>query len=305
MRPFLQTTIALVYDFDGTLSPRPMQEYTVLPAMGVDPSRFWADVNQQSATLGEDPVLCYMRVLAERAGTDGSLLSPNVLRSLAARIEFFPGVDGWFERMNSYVLKRTEGRVQLRHYVISAGLHEVIDGTPIRRHLHNVFASRYHYDGEGRATFPAVLVTDTTKTQYLFRINKGREGVHESINEHMDARDRAIPFGNMIYIGDGLTDVPSMAVTRQNGGNAIAVFPPDAEISSKPVTVCTELQAAGRASFISAADYREGSDLSRIVQVLFDAVIERIGYERESSCAGTQTGKSIKVGDGRDFRLQE
>jgi hypothetical protein len=128
------------------------------------------------------------------------------------------------------------------------------------------------------ATFPKLLVTDTMKTQFLFRINKGRENIGESINEHMPESERPIPFQNMIYVGDGMTDVPSMALTKKAGGHTVAVYHPN----GKGRGVCVELLHAGRADFIAAADYRAGSRLTARVQLLLDAIIAGISYRREA-----------------------
>jgi hypothetical protein len=117
------------------------------------------------------------------------------------------------------------------------------------------------------------------KTQFLFRINKGREGVTESINEHMPESQRPIPFQNMIYVGDGMTDVPSMALTKKSGGHTVAVYDRRKK-TSRPT--CVKLLRAGRADFIAEADYRAGSKLSRRVELLLDAIIAGIAYRREA-----------------------
>ena len=277
-RPPRRDRIALVYDFDGTLSPQPMQEYTVLPELGITPGDFWAGVDRDLAAREGENMLVYMRHLVEEARTRGVRLGRRELGALGARVRYFAGVGGWFERVDAYVRERGGGRVRVSHFVVSAGLREILEGVSIRRHFRRVFASEYHFDRRGVATFPRVVITDTTKTQYLFRINKGRLDLRENINTHMPERERPIPFENMIYIGDGLTDVPSMTVTRKNGGNALAVWNP-----RKPDTRagCEALLAAGRVNFIAPADYRAGRTLERRVRLLLDAVIANIRYQRE------------------------
>src|SRR5262249_19119321 len=121
---------------------------------------------------------------------------------------------------------RSAGHVKLQHYLISAGQKEILDGVSIRRHFRRIYASEYHFNHHGVATFPKFLVTDTLKTQFLFRINKGIEDVNRSINEHMPEDQRPIPFHNIIYVGDGMSDVPSMALTTKSGGHAVAVYDP-------------------------------------------------------------------------------
>jgi hypothetical protein len=139
----------------------------------------------------------------------------------------------------------------------------------------HIFASEYHFNHHGVASFPKLLITDTTKTQYLFRINKGKMKLTETINEHMPEYRRPIPFTNIIYIGDGLTDVPSMTVTRHNGGNTIAVYK---KKSVRGLKVCKSLLEAKRVNFIAAADYSAGSLLEKRVRLLLRSVIANIKW---------------------------
>jgi 2-hydroxy-3-keto-5-methylthiopentenyl-1-phosphate phosphatase len=275
---FFQDTIALVYDFDGTLSPQPMQEYTVLPKIGVEPARFWKMVNREARATQSDQMLVYMRHILEaleRAKVD---VKREDFAAMASQIAYFPGVTSWFGRMNGYVARRGKRRVRLLHYLISAGQKEILDGVSIRRYFRRIYASEYHFNHHGVATFPKFLVTDTLKTQFLFRINKGIEDVTQSINEHMPEGKRPIPFPNIIYVGDGMTDVPSMALTKKNGGHAVAVYNPRGDGRA----TCTKLLNAGRVDFVARADFRNGSKLSRRVELLLDAIIADIAYRREA-----------------------
>jgi len=281
-KTFTQNTIGLVYDFDGTLSPESMQDYTVLPKLGIKPADFWVEVNRQSKALGEESMLTYMRLICEMANQQNVHIGRNEFKQLGKNVKYFPGVESWFDRINRFVADASNRRIKIRHYIISAGLKEILDGIGIRKHFHNIFASEYHYDHLKAATFPKLLITDTSKTQFLFRINKGKEDITESINSHMRPEDRPIPFANMIYIGDGETDVPSMTVTRQNGGNAIAVFKPGQSQKGKRTQgICRTLLEAGRVNFIVPADYSPNSVLERRVLLLLRSVMARIEYERE------------------------
>jgi hypothetical protein len=288
-KSFFQNTIALVYDFDGTLSPQPMQEYTVLPKIGIEPAQFWAMVNREARETESDPMLVYMRHIIEALERVKVDVKRDDFARMARLIKYFPGVGTWFTRMNAYVKRRSRGQVKLQHYLISAGQREILDGVSIRRHFKRIYASEYHFNHHGVATFPKLLVTDTLKTQFLFRINKGREAVTESINEHMPEAQRPIPFPNMIYLGDGMTDVPSMALTKKSGGHSVAVFDPG---KGHGRATCVKLLDAGRVDFIAPADYRAASKLSRRVQLLLDAIIADVAYRREAfACLQENRGK--------------
>jgi phosphoserine phosphatase len=280
VRPrFFQNTVALVYDFDGTLSPQPMQEYTVLPKMGIAPREFWKAVNDDARATQSDTMLVYMRHILEAIENHNLHVERADFAKMATAIQYFPGVATWFARVDAYVKKRSAGLVKLNHYLISAGQKEILDGVSIRKHFKRIYASEYHFNHHGVATFPKILVTDTLKTQFLFRINKGREEITESINDHMPEARRPIPFSNMIYVGDGMTDVPSMALTKKNGGHTVAVYNDEDE---RGKSICVKLLEAGRVDYIAQADYRRGSKLSRRVELLLDAIVADIAYRREA-----------------------
>jgi len=268
--------IALIYDFDGTLSPQPMQEYTVLPAIGVEPAEFWADVTRETHETGGEDIITYMRMMYERADAAKVPFTRNDLKEMGHSVPYFKGVDTWFDRMDAHVAKGSDDSIETRHYIISSGLKEILEGVSIYERFHNVFASEYYFDHYGHARYPNRVITDTTKTQYLFRINKGIEDLSKNINSHMPERQRPIPFSNMIYFGDGLTDVPSMAVTRANGGYAVAVHAP-----RKDKSACQTLLREKRCDFYAAADYRDKSDLERRTKLILNKVIANILLQAE------------------------
>lgn len=272
---FQRRIIALVYDFDGTLSPKPMQEYTFLPKIGEDPAAFWAEVNALAKEHRADNLITYMHLMYKKAKALGIRIDRDDLVALGKDVALFPGVTGWFDAIGDYVRLRAETEVELRHYMVSSGLREIIEGTPIYPHFHNVFASEYFFEAYD-LPYPKRVINDTGKTHYLFRINKGIEDLRDSINSHMPEEARAIPFPQMLYFGDGDTDVPSMAVMRKNGGHAIAVYPPRGDR-----TKCIDLYKAGRIDFFAAADYSRSSELFRRTCLILDRMLAHIRLEEE------------------------
>ncbi len=283
-----RNTLAVVYDFDGTLTPQPMQEYTVLPELGITGRAFWDEVNAEVVRTGGDSILTYMRLLVEKIEHNKAHLSRDALRELAAGIKYYPGVESWFDRLNTYVDEQSGGHVQVRHYIISAGLSEILEGVSIKHHFARIYASQYYFDHHEAARFPTIVINDTGKTQYLFRINKGREEARETINEYMPEGERPIPFQHMLYVGDGLTDVPCMTVVKNYGGFAVAVHKPKNRAS---ITVCRNLVDANRIDFYAPADFREGHRLEKRVHTILDLIIARISLERERQAFLTAMGK--------------
>ena len=252
--------VALIYDFDKTLSPQNMQEYTFLPGINMTPGDFWGACREFSLDHQMDGILTYMYLMRRLA--QGSMdFNRDMLRHLGAGVEFFPGVEDWFGRIRE-IGDRLD--VDVEHYIISSGLTEIIEGSRIGHEFKAVFACSFCYDEAGQPIWPSSAVNYTSKTQYLFRINKGILDVtnDEDLNAYTPEYKRRIPFSNMIYIADGLTDVPCMKMTKQKGGFAVAVHPPG------ETELADDMLLQGRADFSVETDYTAGSDLERIVTML-------------------------------------
>ena len=276
-RPPIRT--AIVYDFDGTLAPGNIQEHRLLPEyLGVTKEAFWAEVGRRRQHHNADPILTYMHLLLEKASAKRRPISATVLRDHATETPLFAGVREWFHRIDDHAAARG---LALEHYIISSGNEEMIRGTAIADAFKYIFACRYAYDDEGRAVWPAVAINYTTKTQYLFRINKGVLNCwnDEAVNRWQPMQERPIPFSRMIYLGDGDTDIPSMKMVRHQGGHSVAVFDP-AKWSQKGMqTKVYNLIAEDRAHFVVPADYRIGSQLDITIKGILGRIArDEAGY---------------------------
>lgn len=258
--------IALMYDFDKTLITNNMQNFGFIPSLGISEEEFWSKVGEFTVENEMDGLLSYMYFMLKYAGLKDIKITREEFVKLGSGIEFFPGVvDGWFERVNEYA--KSHGAL-VEHYVISSGLQEIIEGSPVYKYFTKTFACEYAYDVNGVAIWPKTVVNFTTKTQYLFRINKGQLSVRddEALNSYMAKEDRRIPFENMIYIGDGFTDVPCMKLCKMNGGHSIAVY-------DKSMDTAKKLMKEERIDFMVKADYSENSELEATVKAIIDKII--------------------------------
>lgn len=254
---------AILYDFDKTLSPRDMEEYSLIPDLGYqNPRDFWDEVTELSVRNNMDSISAYLYMLQKKYEDNHTPLTLDAFLPLGRDVELFPGVDSWFRRINAYGRK---AGFFIEHYIISSGMSEVIEAVPIAREFSRIYACRYYYDEEGHAKWPARIVNYTTKTQYIFRINKGvlDESDDASVNEFVPEAKRPIPFERMIYIADGFTDVPCMKLVKTYGGKSIAVY-------NQSDAVANQLLKDGRANFAAKADYREGTDLEKLVCMIID-----------------------------------
>ena len=182
-----------------------MQEYTFLPKLGLKSKTFWDEISEEASKTGAETMMVYMRQLLDQAKNKNIRISKDEFLIMGRDIKYYSGVEDWFTNINNYVRRISKSDVKIKHYIISAGHSEILQGISIKKHIKKIFASEYYYRKKN-AVFPKIVVTDTTKTQFIFRINKGKESLSQNINEHMPENQRPIPFDNIIYIGDGMTD---------------------------------------------------------------------------------------------------
>lgn len=250
--------IAIMYDFDKTLCAKDMQNYGFIPSLGMEIGEFWDYTNSIQKNENMDSILAYMYASVKVAKEKNISLNRKSLEEKGKGIDFFPGVEEWFDRIRKF---GEENGVEIEHYIISSGMKEIIDGTSISKEFKNIFASEYIYDEKGEAVWPKTSVNYTNKTQFVYRINKGVLDVSndEDLNNSMPDDSKRVPFQNMIYIGDGLSDVPCMKMMKSYGGKSIAVYQ---QLDEK----VKELLRKDRVDYIYPADYREESGLDKTVK---------------------------------------
>lgn len=259
---------ALIYDFDGTLSPGNMQEYGFIQATGLSAKDFWAKSKDMTSSQDASEILSYMQLMLNEARHNNISLRKSSLKKFGEKVELFDGVTEWFELINEYGNKNG---VKIEHYINSSGLKEIIEGTSIARYFKHIYACSFFYSPDGIAEWPAVAVDFTAKTQFLYMINKGVEHVKDNkkINEFKPDKERPIPFTNMIYFGDGATDIPCMKLVKQNGGQSIAVYTPNKRTKKK---AAEKLISEERVNFVCPADYNKSSDLYSVVTKIIDKI---------------------------------
>ena len=275
---------ALIYDFDGTLSPGNMQEYGFIAAVGKSNEEFWHESNVLAEDFDADPILSYMLKMLEHASKTNTPIKREDFRATGRNIQLYKGVESWFERINRY---GQEAGVQVEHYVLSSGLKEIIEGTSIAQYFKRIYACEFLYKN-GQAIWPKMAVNYTNKTQFVYRINKGVLDINNDadLNSSRPDSEKRVFFSNMIYIGDGLTDVPCMKLVKQSGGHSIAIYNPGQEHQAAP------LLKHERVDWMFEADYSEGSELDKTMQ----ALLQNLAYFNQL--------KSINEQQKRDFNVK-
>ena len=270
--------VAIMYDFDKTLCTKDMQEYAFIPALGMTAPDFWNEVRDMTDREEMDNILAYMFIMVQKAREKNIPVTYEMFQEMGKHVEFFSGVATWFDRINAY---GEAAGVQVEHYIVSSGIKEIIEGTEIAGHFKKIYACEFLYDGNGSIQWPKYAINYTAKTQFLFRINKGILTIDskssDMLNGYTPEDDRRVPFYNMIYIGDGLTDVPSMKLVKFNGGQSIAVYDQDRGKDAAEL-----LKKADRVNFIAPADYSPDSEIETIVKAIIkkiQAVAEMQSYQ--------------------------
>ena len=275
-----KTTIGILYDFDKTLCTTDMQEYSFIKNLGMTSSEFWGEAAGITDEHEVEKILAYMFVMIKKCKEKGIKLTKEYLKSCGENVILYKGVQTWFDRINKF---GEEMGVNIEHYIISSGTYEIIEGTPIAKYFKRIYACKYMYDENGEALWPALAINYTLKTQYIYRISKGILDVTDdyNLNRLQDESLRRIAYRNMIYIGDGMTDIPCMKMVKEKGGKSIALYPSGKSEHVKP------LVEDDRINYVCVADYSPNSSLEKIVKLMIEnmAIIERLAAKEEKQLA--------------------
>lgn len=256
--------MAIMYDFDKTLCTTDMQNYSFIPKLGMTPEQFWGATGEFSKKTGCERILSYMYMMIKLAKENGIQLTKKWLNSLGHDIIFFPGVENWFKRINAYGKK---SGVKVEHYLISSGTKEIVDGCKIAKEFTKIYGCEFLYDPKTETPiWPKLAINYTQKTQYFFRISKGVMDVKDDNSVNAKTNARRIPYQNIVYMGDGMTDVPCMVLVKQNGGKSIAIY------SKKDRKSVSSLLKGGRVNYACLANYSEGSDLDKTMKLIIDSI---------------------------------
>lgn len=277
--------LAVCYDFDKTLSPDNMQAQGYLQAIDYEnQNEFWSESNELSREYDMDSTLAWMFLMLRRA-RGKEIFRRDMLERYGSGVKLYPGVKEWFGRMREYGDK---AGVIVEHYILSSGLKEMIEGTPVADEFEKIYASSFYYDEDGVAIWPAQVVNFTGKTQYLFRISKGVLDTNDdAVNDYFSPDAIRVPFRNMVYIGDSETDIPCMKLVNSYGGHSVGVYDPESEDRARVY----KMMADNRIRYFAPADYTDGSELDRLVKLIIDRTavnerLEEIHYEDRHESKG-------------------
>ena len=252
-----------MYDFDKTLSTTDMQNYDFIPKLGLTPDEFWGATGEFTAKTGVERILSYMYMMIAKAKEKGIKLTREYLRECGKNIKFYPGVTTWFKRINDYA--ESKG-IKVEHYLVSSGTMEIVEGCPIFPCFTKAWGCEYYYNEDGEPVWPKLAINYTQKTQFYFRISKGAVDVKNDNAVNEKTPERRIPYKNIIYMGDGMTDVACMTLVKHNDGTSIAIYP------EKDSDKVRDLYTDGRCNFMCKADYSAGSDLEKVVKLTIDKI---------------------------------
>lgn len=268
-----QNTIAVIFDFDDTLTDDSTTK--LLEAHGVDAKDFWQNQNNKLVADGWNPTLSYLHLLLKNVGTGKPLgkLTNKDLRNFGAKLAFYDGIPGLFDDLREYVKKQHPmSNPSIEFYIVSGGLEEVIKGSKIAKYFTNIWGCTFaEEDGAIRHVKRAISFTE--KTKYLFEVNKGLNLLPPqpyAVNEFVAPQNRRVPLENMIYLGDGLTDVPCFSLLKNTGGTSFGIFDPKKKDS--PKKGWEKLVVPHRVNALNSPKYGAEDDLGSLLRTAVAAL---------------------------------
>lgn len=275
----MSDVIALVFDFDDTLAPDSTSGF--LSHIGVDVSQFWATQVDPLIASGWDPVPAYLHAMIElsRTGQHG-LITEQRLRDWGACLPLHAGVESVFARLRQQV-RQAHPQMQLEFYLISSGIGDVVRHTRVAGEFTQIWASEFSYGADGGISFAKRVVSFTDKTRYLFHIQKGIigpqfEGKPFEVNRKVPEDRLRVPFDQMIFVGDGYTDIPCFSLVRQSGGVAFGVWDPKHRDKRSRAWGFIE---DGRVSNLNQARFDEDAELYQWLEEALTSLAARIAVK--------------------------
>lgn len=251
--------VAIMYDFDKTLSSDDMQNFGFVPSLNMTPSEFWSLTKEIGEKEGLEGTMAYMYMMVKCCKDKGIKLTKSLLNEVGKNIKYYEGVTTWFKRINQFA---EEQGLEVEHYIISSGNKEIVDGCSIAPNFKQIYGCEFFFNEDGEAIWPKISINYTSKTQFLFRISKGALDASDDKTVNTKIETKRIPFHNFIYLGDGLTDVPCMQLVKEKGGKSIAIYPK----GNKEKVI--QLFEEGRVNYLCSADYKAGSNLEKIIKLI-------------------------------------
>ena len=266
--------IALIYDFDKTLSESDMQNYDFIKNLGIKNEDFWNETGKITKEHNADKILAYMYMMVKACCDKGIPLTKEYLKECGKNVVLHKGVDTWFSRINTIGMSLG---CEIEHYIVSSGITDIICGTPIYKYFKDTFGCSFIYDEKGCAVWPKMAVNYTQKTQFIVRIAKGAFDLTDDDLVNKKTTNFNIPYNNMIYIGDGITDIPCMNMVKSKGGYSIALY---SEGSKKKVL---PLVSDKRVNSACLNDFSEGSKLYESVKLMITNIVVKYNLEQKEN----------------------
>ena len=251
--------VAIMYDFDKTLSSDDMQNFGFVPSLNMTPAEFWSLTQEVGEKEGLEGTMAYMYMMVKCCKDKGIKLTKSLLNEVGKNIKYYEAVTTWFKRINQFA---EEQGLEVEHYIISSGNKEIVDGCSIAPNFKQIYGCEFFFNEDGEAIWPKISINYTSKTQFLFRISKGALDASDDKTVNTKIETKRIPFHNFIYLGDGLTDIPCMQLVKEKGGKSIAIYPK----GNKEKVI--KLFEEGRVNYLCSADYKAGSNLEKIIKLI-------------------------------------
>ena len=276
----MRETIAVIFDFDDTLAPDSTSG--LLQKLGVDVEEFWRDEVEPLIEDDWDPVPAYLvKMIQKSRSGEVPTITKDVLQNWGQELPLHSGVTTIFKRIRDHA-KKINPRLSIEFYLISSGIEDILRHTEIAHEFHDIWASNFSYDETGAIAYPKKVISFTDKTRYIFYIKKGLSGDAVrgkpfEVNRKIAAESSRIPLNQMIFVGDGYTDIPCFSLVRKGGGIAIGVYDNDRQDRWGRAWGFVE---DGRVSNLVPADYEEKRALSNSLIMAVESLAQKISLQR-------------------------
>ncbi|WP_373529948.1 HAD family hydrolase [Nostoc sp.] len=276
----LSNRIAIVFDFDDTLVPDTVD--ALLESLSIDALEFRQEKIRPLIDKGWDKILARFYALIEESKRQGNKITQEYIASFGQELAPFDGVNKMFDHLQQCA-HELNPKVEVEFYLITCGMVEIARHNCIAPNFKAMWGCEFSYGDHNGIEFLKKIVTHTEKTRYLFQIAKGFDDYQDDgkafVYRDLPPEELHIPLAQVIYVGDGASDIPCFSLMNQEQGTAIALYK-----DSTPEEWGRDLKMtqSQRIANLAPVDYSESSELMQSLTLAVEGLCKQIALQQLS-----------------------
>lgn len=273
--------IVVLFDFDLTLAPDSFS--TLLRHCGIEDPDSWRERHVEPLVNdGWETILAriYSLVRYSKSGSGPGRITVELVREAGRSITPFEGVPEMFNTLRRLGSNTVPG-LEMEFHLLTSGFVDLHRAVSFAEQFKSISGTEFHFDENGLLDFPKRVVTHPEKARYMLALSKGMDtqGANGPADVYRDVPDQQmhIPLDQMIYVGDGGSDMAAFGLLHAHGGIALAVYKAE---RAQDWRGQAEIRPDRRVQNLAPPDFRPGSELMDSLSLAVESQAKRIALRR-------------------------